>query len=128
MIQSQIKIADYVIEVLQSLIYESEVYDTIVDLNEKYCVGYCEDEDEKESVLIIYNTLTDGIRLTFSDEFLKFTNIFGLEKDDYFNASLTNDFYFCYDELKRVVQKFYDIRRFVRVRIPYELYQQIINT
>jgi len=115
------RLRNYILSVIDILSTDN-IVEQVID-NNIITVGYIDsDDDESTSSLEIFNSLNDGLHLSF-DHALKvqLTND-GLDKDDYFNLSLEYDLILSFEDLKMVLNGFCNNEKFFNIRIPYSVF------
>jgi len=118
------RLRNYILSVIDILSTDN-IVEQVID-NNIITVGYIDsDDDESTSSLEIFNSLNDGLYISF-DHALKvqLTND-GLDKDDYFNLSLEYDLILSFEDLKMVLNGFCNNKKFLNILIPYSVFYYI---
>lgn len=120
------RLADYILSVINTLKTESIAIQQIGEY--KMDVGYYEtDEDEYYSELRIFNTEKDGIKFGFGTAQKEKILSEGVDKDDYFNISLSRDLLLNYEDLSRVLVEFSKIQYVYHILITNYIYNLVIQ-
>lgn len=120
------RLADYILSVICTLKTNSIAVQHIGKY--RMDVGYYKtDEDEYYSDLKIFNTENEGLKLVFGDDQKKNILENGVDKDDYFNVSLTKDLLLNYEDISRVLIEFSQIREVCQIVITYYIYKLVIE-
>ena len=120
------RLADYILSVINTLKTERISIQQVGDY--KMDVGYYEtDEDEYYSELKIFNTEKDGIKFGFGAAQKAKILSEGVDKDDYFNISLSRDLLLNYEDLSRVLAEFSKIEDVYHIIITNYIYNLVIQ-